>query len=143
VRRLDVAFPLRQLCVSHDSCGRNGSADSHQPPVAADRNVHRQQQIGHGVSEDAIAHTSRPHHQPRHQRKPDGGRDQLAATGKGSGVVFGEPAFHVANRCPKTTPDPVASPWKATSIGKKLLAGCLSDQDQNPAEVVDVPSERG
>ena len=29
--------------------------------------------------------------------------------GRGSGVVFGEPAFHVVNRCPKTTPDPVAS----------------------------------
>ncbi len=26
---------------------------------------------------------------------------------------------------PKTTPDPVASSYKATSIGKKILAGCL------------------
>jgi hypothetical protein len=25
---------------------------------------------------------------------------------KGSGVVFGEAVFQVANRCPKTTPDP-------------------------------------
>ena len=26
---------------------------------------------------------------------------------KGSGVVFGEAGFHVVDRCPKTTPDPV------------------------------------
>ncbi|TVS15484.1 MAG: hypothetical protein EA424_15915 [Planctomycetaceae bacterium] len=28
--------------------------------------------------------------------------------GKGSGVIFGEPAFHVVHRRPKMTPDPVA-----------------------------------
>ena len=27
---------------------------------------------------------------------------------KGSGVVFGQPALHVVDRSPKTTPDPVA-----------------------------------
>lgn len=31
----------------------------------------------------------------------------------GSGVVFGEPAFHVLNRCPETTPDPVAASMQA------------------------------
>jgi serine/threonine protein kinase len=44
---------------------------------------------------------------------------------KGSGVVFGQAAFRVVDRCPKTFPDPVALTCKATLIDKKLLAGCL------------------
>ncbi len=39
-------------------------------------------------------------------------QEQYRIGRKGSGVVFGEPAFHEVNRCPKTTPDPVAAPMQ-------------------------------
>ncbi|TVS19630.1 MAG: hypothetical protein EA424_07785 [Planctomycetaceae bacterium] len=38
------------------------------------------------------------------------GRGSWPICAKGSGVVFGESVYHVVDRCPKTTPDPVADP---------------------------------
>jgi hypothetical protein len=44
----------------------------------------------------------------RHRRiRPTGAAHDEMKTGKGSGVVFGQAAFHVTNRRPKTTPDPL------------------------------------
>jgi outer membrane protein assembly factor BamB len=46
---------------------------------------------------------------------------------KGSGVVFGEAAVHVVDRCPKTTPDPVAHcPSNPTLIVLPILGRALT-----------------
>ena len=42
---------------------------------------------------------------------------------KGSGVVFGQRVFQVANRCPKTTPDPFRVAYHPTKSDTYCFAG--------------------
>jgi hypothetical protein len=54
---------------------------------------------------------------------------------KGSGVVFGQAAFHVIDRCPKTTPDPVAyCPTKSDYCfaGLKSLGNVVCSERGSP-----------